>query len=202
MPCRATRLSRSSGELEARLSLYHLTCRFALSASSQPPRSLTHSSISLCLDILSAPYYQSSHAMAAVITPTEITPSKKVCRSPLRVPYNRFHKSRLTRSCEQAASVLENLSMSSPAKKLGFSTVATDYGIVKAKPLVGLPKLAPKTVETVDAIVAPGSVEAEIDEPLLRENPNRFVLFPIRYHEVRWPHHLCQASFGCELSVH
>lgn len=27
--------------------------------------------------------------------------------------------------------------------------------------------------------------EAEALEPLLRENPNRFVLFPLRYHEVK-----------------
>jgi ribonucleoside-diphosphate reductase subunit M2 len=28
----------------------------------------------------------------------------------------------------------------------------------------------------------------EADEPLLQENPNRFVLFPIKYHEVRRVH--------------
>lgn len=26
----------------------------------------------------------------------------------------------------------------------------------------------------------------EIDEPILQENPQRFVLFPIKYHEVSW----------------
>lgn len=35
--------------------------------------------------------------------------------------------------------------------------------------------------------VAPGIKDFEADEPLLQENPQRFVLFPIKYHEVR-PH--------------
>ena len=32
--------------------------------------------------------------------------------------------------------------------------------------------------------VAPTIKEIEADEPLLQENPHRFVLFPIKYHEV------------------
>lgn len=32
--------------------------------------------------------------------------------------------------------------------------------------------------------VAPTIKSAEMNEPLLQENPNRFVLFPIKYHEV------------------
>lgn len=35
--------------------------------------------------------------------------------------------------------------------------------------------------------VALGIKDAEADEPLLQENPQRFVLFPIKYHEVRDP---------------
>ena len=45
---------------------------------------------------------------------------------------------------------------------------------------------------TIDALkedskpkVAPTIKEEEADEPLLQENPHRFVLFPIKYHEVR-----------------
>ena len=34
-------------------------------------------------------------------------------------------------------------------------------------------------------IVASNTKVEEADEPLLQENPQRFVLFPIRYHEVR-----------------
>ena len=33
------------------------------------------------------------------------------------------------------------------------------------------------------AAVAPTIKEQEADEPLLQENPNRFVLFPLKYHE-------------------
>lgn len=35
------------------------------------------------------------------------------------------------------------------------------------------------------SIVAPTIKSFEADEPLLQENPHRFVLFPIKYHEVR-----------------
>ena len=35
-------------------------------------------------------------------------------------------------------------------------------------------------------VVAPPTIkELEAEEPLLQENPHRFVLFPIKYHEVR-----------------
>jgi len=70
--------------------------------------------------------------------------------------------------------------MSSPVKKLDFTA---QQGPIKAKPLVGLPPLnkpvAEVTKET-DMVKALND-----DEPLLRENPNRFVLFPLKYHEVR-----------------
>ena len=39
-----------------------------------------------------------------------------------------------------------------------------------------------KEVSTVSAVDPDAENEAE--EPLLVENPNRFVLFPIKYHEV------------------
>lgn len=40
--------------------------------------------------------------------------------------------------------------------------------------------------------VAPMIKEDEIDEPLLKENPHRFVLFPIKYNDVSLP--------GCDSS--
>jgi ribonucleoside-diphosphate reductase subunit M2 len=75
----------------------------------------------------------------------------------------------------------------SPVKKLTFEptdkentpvsfttdATATQDKSVMEKPVV---KEAPK--------VAPGIKETEADEPLLQENPHRFVLFPIKYHEV------------------
>lgn len=36
-----------------------------------------------------------------------------------------------------------------------------------------------------DPVKAPELRPEELDEPILRENPQRFVLFPIQYHEVR-----------------
>jgi ribonucleoside-diphosphate reductase subunit M2 len=43
-----------------------------------------------------------------------------------------------------------------------------------------------KPVETkeVEKTVAKSAKELDAEEPLLQENPNRFVLFPIKYHEV------------------
>ena len=43
-----------------------------------------------------------------------------------------------------------------------------------------------KKVEETPKAVANTKADVE-DEPLLQENPNRFVLFPIKYHEVRVP---------------
>ena len=82
----------------------------------------------------------------------------------------------------------------SPVKKINFQTVdkenmpqdaavATDIEV--AKPVVE--QVKPKVVEEVK--VAPGIKEQEADEPLLQENPHRFVLFPIKYHEVSSTRH-------------
>ena len=48
------------------------------------------------------------------------------------------------------------------------------------------PVVAP--VEEKKPTVAAGIKEDEADEPLLQENPHRFVLFPIKYHEVSRQH--------------
>ena len=42
---------------------------------------------------------------------------------------------------------------------------------------------APPVALAAKAAVAPTIKEQEADEPLLQENPNRFVLFPLKYHE-------------------
>lgn len=44
----------------------------------------------------------------------------------------------------------------------------------------------PEVVEPVKEIAktAPTIKELEADEPLLQENPHRFVLFPLKYHEI------------------
>lgn len=50
------------------------------------------------------------------------------------------------------------------------------------KPVVEVTKVEEKQAKPA---VAPGIKPEEADEPLLQENPQRFVLFPIKYHEVR-----------------
>ena len=83
----------------------------------------------------------------------------------------------------------------SPIKKIDFealgkenildSTLVVDASEVK-KPLTQPIKPAEKSLEKPLAVsVAPTIKPEEADEPLLQENPHRFVLFPIKYHEVR-----------------
>ena len=75
-----------------------------------------------------------------------------------------------------------------PAKKLTLeprgkenkpmnTSTHKDLDILK-KPLVDVTK------KEVKLAVAPTIKEIEAEEPLLQENPHRFVLFPIKYHEV------------------
>lgn len=69
----------------------------------------------------------------------------------------------------------------SPVKKLNFESSADKENVYK--PIVGIPDLveddAPKKASTAATIK-----EEEAHEPLLQENPHRFVLFPIKYHDV------------------
>lgn len=77
--------------------------------------------------------------------------------------------------------------MESPVKKLDFGAAnkeneplnkSLDTTDLKTK-IVEEPKK-----EETKLAVAPGIKSEEADEPLLQENPQRFVLFPIKYHEV------------------
>lgn len=73
--------------------------------------------------------------------------------------------------------------MESPVKKLDLSAgkenAPIDAEVVESKPTV-----PESTVEVTKGGVAPTIKPEEADEPILRENPSRFVLFPIKYHEV------------------
>jgi ribonucleoside-diphosphate reductase subunit M2 len=72
----------------------------------------------------------------------------------------------------------------SPAKKLDFS-VANKENYAVAVPITGIPDLPEQEEKTTDApSVAPTIKAEETTEPLLQENPQRFVLFPIQNHEV------------------
>lgn len=81
--------------------------------------------------------------------------------------------------------------MESPVKKLDLgaankenefhdAAVATLAEDIDAKHAA-----AKDIVKAEEPVQIPGLRAEELDEPILRENPQRFVLFPIQYHEVR-----------------
>jgi hypothetical protein len=92
----------------------------------------------------------------------------------------------------QAASTLENLKVKdSPVKKIDFTSEDKENmpaAETVASPVeVDLKKVESKVEATeVKEIVkaAPTIQELEAEEPLLQENPHRFVLFPLKYHEI------------------
>ncbi|KAI4279419.1 MAG: hypothetical protein L6R35_006050 [Caloplaca aegaea] len=102
---------------------------------------------------------------------------------------------------KQAASAVQNLKMvDSPAKKLDFDIadkenikpdvpIVNDLHLDLKKPEVELVKQEEKPA------VAPGIKPEEAHEPLLQENPQRFVLFPIKYHEIWQMYKKAEASF-------
>ncbi|KAF2468826.1 ribonucleoside-diphosphate reductase-like protein subunit M2 [Lindgomyces ingoldianus] len=97
---------------------------------------------------------------------------------------------------KKAASAIETLRMSdSPAKKLDF-TSADKENIFK--PIVGIPELdVTEDASTTDKKPSTASTirPEEAHEPLLQENPQRFVLFPIKYHDVWQMYKKAEASF-------
>ncbi|KAL2053612.1 hypothetical protein ABVK25_006265 [Lepraria finkii] len=111
--------------------------------------------------------------------PTQITPSK------------------------QASSGIQNLKMgNSPAKKLNFETVGKENVPIEIPaPIMDELDLKKPLVEAFDAkkeekaAVASTIKPEEADEPLLQENPHRFVLFPIKYHEIWQMYKKAEASF-------
>ncbi|KAL6913185.1 hypothetical protein FSST1_010945 [Fusarium sambucinum] len=99
---------------------------------------------------------------------------------------------------KQAASAIESFNMESPVKKLDFGAAnkeneplnqTTDTTELKTKIVEETNKEEPKTAP-VSGIKA-----EEADEPLLQENPQRFVLFPIKYHEIWQMYKKAEASF-------
>ncbi|MCJ1329449.1 Ribonucleotide-diphosphate reductase (RNR), small subunit [Thelotrema lepadinum] len=104
---------------------------------------------------------------------------------------------------KKAASGLETLKMAdSPVKNLNFSlenkeNISQDHVLPPAKEVdVELKKPITELVKKDEKVaVAPSIKLEEVDEPLLQENPNRFVLFPIKYHEVWQMYKKAEASF-------
>ncbi|KIW03800.1 ribonucleoside-diphosphate reductase small chain [Verruconis gallopava] len=99
---------------------------------------------------------------------------------------------------KKAASAIESLKMGdSPVKKLDFSVADKENSGV-AVPVAGIPdtvESAEKTDEAATPAVAPTIKPHEANEPLLQENPQRFVLFPIQHHEVWRMYKKAMASF-------
>ena len=73
-----------------------------------------------------------------------------------------------------------------PVKKLSFSITGKE-NVKESTAQVHneATKLVVEKPKTEKPAVAPTIKPEEADEPLLQENPHRFVLFPIKYHEVR-----------------
>jgi len=75
----------------------------------------------------------------------------------------------------------------SPIKNLDFKPVDKE-NMKGDAPIVTDLELKKAHVDIVEKgqrpAVAPGIEDHEAEEPLLQENPHRFVLFPIKYHEV------------------
>ena len=79
----------------------------------------------------------------------------------------------------------------SPAKKIAFESIGKEnLPIAKPAPILDDLDLKKPIVEKLDEkkqdkrAVARTIKPEEAHEPLLQENPHRFVLFPIKYHEV------------------
>ncbi|KAK0753072.1 ribonucleoside-diphosphate reductase small subunit [Schizothecium vesticola] len=97
---------------------------------------------------------------------------------------------------KQAASAIANFQIESPAKKLDFSAgkenmpLDADLSALSAQ-------MDAKHSEAKQELakVAPTIKPDEVDEPLLQENPNRFVLFPIKYDEIWQMYKKAMASF-------
>ncbi len=79
--------------------------------------------------------------------------------------------------------------MESPVKKLDFNAgkenASFDSDVdTLANEIESHKPTGEKPTEESKVAVVPNAKADEADEPLLQENPQRFVLFPIKYHEV------------------
>ena len=85
----------------------------------------------------------------------------------------------------KVAEAIDSFKMESPLKQPSF-TLENKENIENdevAVPVKGIPLIDEPEQEAVPS-VAEGIKDDEAVEPILQENPQRFVLFPIKYHEV------------------
>ncbi|KIV87536.1 ribonucleoside-diphosphate reductase small chain [Exophiala sideris] len=103
---------------------------------------------------------------------------------------------------KQAASSLENLKFKdSPIKKLNFDVedkenmpVASEITL-KSESEVEKKPIAEIKADVQTPKAAPTWRELEAEEDILKENPHRFVLFPIKFHEIWNMYKRAEASF-------
>ncbi|KAI1777915.1 small subunit of ribonucleotide reductase [Hypoxylon cercidicola] len=96
---------------------------------------------------------------------------------------------------KKAASAMESLKMESPVKKLDFSG-KENASLDDVDTLANeIESRKPVAKEQEKVVVAPTLKPEEADEPILQENPQRFVLFPIKYHEIWQMYKKHEASF-------
>jgi hypothetical protein len=99
----------------------------------------------------------------------------------------------------QASSAINALKMSdSPTKKLDFASADKENVF---RPIVGIPDLPEDEAPVAKTGTAPTIKLEEAHEPLLQENPNRFVLFPIKYHDVGSLYNVFDASYDASTIV-
>ncbi|KAK1777294.1 ribonucleotide reductase [Copromyces sp. CBS 386.78] len=102
-------------------------------------------------------------------------------------------------STTQVTSGIQNLNMDSPAKTLDFGATDKenkpfDADLAKLEAEIDAEHNANKKASEAKKI-APTLKPEEAAEPLLTENPQRFVLFPIKYHEIWQMYKKAEASF-------
>ncbi|KAK4668847.1 Ribonucleotide-diphosphate reductase (RNR), small subunit [Podospora pseudoanserina] len=99
---------------------------------------------------------------------------------------------------KQAASAIDAFKMESPVKKLNFAPSDKENKPFNADLTTLEAEMDAKfenKKEEIKTVAAPEPKQELLDEPLLTENPQRFVLFPIKYHEVWQMYKKAEASF-------
>lgn len=98
---------------------------------------------------------------------------------------------------KKAATAIENLKMSDSPMKINFNSIDRENMPFEDAETIATDIKEPVTIIEKDskAVVASTLHPLEADEPLLQENPNRFVLFPIKYHEIWQMYKKAEASF-------
>jgi ribonucleoside-diphosphate reductase subunit M2 len=88
----------------------------------------------------------------------------------------------------------------SPVKKLDFNLEDKENMPATVEPTIASePELLKKPVTEIAISEPPRPKtikELEAEEPILKENPHRFVLFPLQYHEIVSSPHRCRVTNG------